>query len=290
MEIQTCKIILDSSNKELNIQGDIQLPVAIYNDDLKQCSVPYHWHEELELIVVEKGEMELVIEFEKYHIKQGESIFINASRMHSCTYANNSNCTIKSIVFDARFIYGELQSIIYEKYFYTLLQDSSDDIIFLNNHISNELEEAYRLFASKEFAYEFKVRQKLTDILIYVISESKKNPTTKVKNTKQLQRCKQMILYIQQSFHKEVTLANIAASANIKESECLRCFKAVLHTSPIRYLKKYRLQQAAILLLTTNHTIIDIAMACGFLEVSYFSKSFKEMYHLTPSQYRNNKE
>lgn len=144
------------------------------------------------------------------------------------------------------------------------------------------------MFIKKEFAYEFSVRDILTQVLLDIIKNTD-NTSTQIdsKTLKQLNRCKAMMSFIHQNFHNEITLVQIAKSANIKESEALRCFKNTLKTSPIKYLKKYRLEQAAILLKTTTEPIIDIGFTCGFSEMSYFSKSFKEIYSITPTQYRS---
>ena len=86
---------------------------------------------------------------------------------------------------------------------------------------------------------------------------------------------------------EELSVRDIADSASISESECLRCFRKILDTSPIAYLKTYRLQRAAELLETTSRKVSDIAAQCGFGEMSYFAKSFREIYRCTPSQYRS---
>lgn len=96
-----------------------------------------------------------------------------------------------------------------------------------------------------------------------------------------------MLTFIKRHFGEELSVRDIADSASISESECLRCFRKILDTSPIAYLKTYRLQRAAELLETTSRKVSDIAAQCGFGEMSYFAKSFREIYRCTPSQYRS---
>ncbi len=288
MTKNTCNIILDKSNKELNLKGTQSFPVEIYNDDLAWEAVPYHWHDELELIVVISGEMELVCELEKFVLKEGEGIFINSGRLHSCTNFNDTDCVIKSFVFHARFIYGDLSSVLFENYFHTFLSETSISTYFLPPEICKTVLSAYESFSKKEFAYEFIVRENLTKSLLAIIKNSDfKNSYVDLKALKQLNRCKSMMTFIHENFGREISLFEIAKSAEIKESEALRCFKNTLKTSPIKYLKKYRLEQSAFLLKTTSEPIIDIGFTCGFSEMSYFSKSFKESYGMTPTVYRN---
>ena len=78
----------------------------------------------------------------------------------------------------------------------------------------------------------------------------------------------------------------IAGSASLSESECLRCFHNTIGTTPIQYLKSYRIKKAAELLSNTERKIVDIGMACGFQDMSYFAKAFRGIYGCTPSEYR----
>ena len=55
MAIQECIQNIDSTGQELSQHGSSVFPVACYHDDLKQANVAWHWHEELEAVVVSEG-------------------------------------------------------------------------------------------------------------------------------------------------------------------------------------------------------------------------------------------
>lgn len=99
-------------------------------------------------------------------------------------------------------------------------------------------------------------------------------------------RMRTMLTYIQENVQAELTVADIAGSAAVGESECLRCFRALLGTTPIRYVRQLRLQRAAELLETTELPISEIAARCGFQDLSYFSKCFREAMGCAPRRYR----
>ncbi len=287
MEKLDCDIVLDKQKRETNLQGSKDFPVAIYNDNLSLSSVPYHWHEEIELIVVINGTMKLIVEMQEYILQEGEGIFINTGRLHSCESVNERPCIIKSFVLHSNFIYGNQDSVLYQSYFHGLLQGSSQNIQIIGKEQCISILLAYDTFAAKDFAYEFKVREKLSTVLLSVIQSLEKNTITPdAKQVKTLKRCKLMMSFIQESYQSDISLIEIAKSANVSESETLRCFKTVLNTSPIKYLKNYRIEKAATLLKATTKPIIDIGFDCGFSEMSYFSKSFKEVFGVTPSEYR----
>ena len=56
--------------------------------------------------------------------------------------------------------------------------------------------------------------------------------------------------------------------------------------SPIQYVKQVRIQKAAELLLGTDLKISDIGLQCGFQEMSYFAKAFRELKGCTPHEFR----
>ena len=85
---------------------------------------------------------------------------------------------------------------------------------------------------------------------------------------------------------ENVTLEEIADSAAISISECIRCFKAMVHVTPINYLRQYRLEKAADLLLHTDLSISEAASYCGFEEMSYFTRCFRSQFGVTPTLYR----
>ena len=72
--------------------------------------------------------------------------------------------------------------------------------------------------------------------------------------------------------------------------ESKRVIRATVDTTPIRYLRQYRIRQAARLLCHTEERISDIASRCGFQDMSYFTKSFREQLGCTPTEYRRRAE
>ena len=69
-------------------------------------------------------------------------------------------------------------------------------------------------------------------------------------------------------------------------NECMRCFRRTVQTSPVQYVRQLRIQKAAALLRTTDLKINEAAAACGFLDMSYFSRIFRSYAGVTPTEYR----
>ena len=87
-------------------------------------------------------------------------------------------------------------------------------------------------------------------------------------------------------FHVNQAGADIAASANISQSECCRCFREFLHISPRQYLIRYRLKQSLPLLGSQLYSIALISEQCGFYSPSHYIAQFKKQFGLPPGAYR----
>lgn len=99
-------------------------------------------------------------------------------------------------------------------------------------------------------------------------------------------RLKEMLLWIDHHLETHITVSQIANTANICTRECQRIFHQYLHYSPVEYIQRKRLFNAAKLLEDTDNPVTDIALSCGFSNPSYFSKQFRELMDRTPSEYR----
>ena len=68
-----------------------------------------------------------------------------------------------------------------------------------------------------------------------------------------------------------------------------RYFKNTFNTTLSDYIMKLRLERAELLLTSTSLPVTDISLQTGFNNISFFIRSFKQAYGLTPLQYRNHK-
>ena len=83
-----------------------------------------------------------------------------------------------------------------------------------------------------------------------------------------------------------VSLAQVAAEHEMSVSHLQKLFKQVYDVPVYRYIKEYRLEQAAVELVRSRKPITEIAQRAGYDNASKFSESFKKRYGKTPSHYR----
>jgi len=83
-----------------------------------------------------------------------------------------------------------------------------------------------------------------------------------------------------------LALSELAAHAGLSRRQIERLFRQEMKRSPARYYLEVRLERARLLLTQTALPIVDIAIACGFVASSHFSKCYREMYGCAPHETR----
>ena len=295
MALNECNTTVDENGRELAEHGTTAFPIACYHDDFRFSDVPWHWHEEWEAVLITQGSCLVAAGNHKTLLKAGEGFFIHSGILHGCWDTENSGCMFHSMVFHPRLVGGSLDSIFHQQFVQPLLDHTGLELIVLKPDVPwqkqalDALEDAWQQCVREEAGFPFRVRNALSE-LVWLL-HSHLSPAASAVSSKELrdaQRIKSMLSCIHRRYAAELDTAAIAASASVSESECLRCFRNTIGTTPIQYLKQYRLQQAARMLTETQEKVSDIAVSCGFQDMSYFTKSFREQTGLVPTQYRKN--
>ena len=97
---------------------------------------------------------------------------------------------------------------------------------------------------------------------------------------------KNAVEYVARHFPEEITLAGVAEELHVNTSYLSMLFRQVTGTTFKEHLNRMRIEEAERLLTNTDYPILEIAIACGYRDQSYFTKVFKKYTGLTPRQYR----
>lgn len=102
-------------------------------------------------------------------------------------------------------------------------------------------------------------------------------------------RVHQITRVIKEKYYENLTLVELAELVHMDSAYFSKFFKKNLGTNFKDYLSQIRMQHALRDLLESDKPITRIAIDNGFFSVNGFNRKFKEQYHLTPSQYRQEK-
>lgn len=247
-----------------------------------------HWHEDLQFIYVAGGAVEIRTLRETEKLSQGEAVFINNNVVH-CVQRVGS-CHYNSFIFPAFFLKfydgspaGSLVDNVTANEKITILRIAPE------SEWQKKILAALRRLAALEkdktaFSYTYEVLVNLSCIWL-TMCMNMKIPSGLEADAASL-RVQKVLRYIDQHYAEELTLSDLSESASISRSECTRCFRQCLGTTPYQYLLVYRLSKAAQLLKNTDMSIGDICADVGFQQMSHFGKCFREKTGLSPRDYR----
>lgn len=279
---------------ETGTHGTKEFPVGIYESDLSEALINWHWHEEIEVVMVLDGSVLCECGNQKFTLSAGDIFFINSGVLHSMVNnASPSKAKTKTITFHGSLISGNEGSIFFEKYLKPVLTNENLRELCIAKQNRSYLgivaifEKVWSAIAEEKVDYEIITRNELSNLFSILLHFPENNlPIVSENRHLQEDRAQMLLDYIHRHYMDSITLDDLAQAVSVSKSEILRSFKAIIGLSPIKYLKNYRLQMAAYMLKKTDYTIGTIYELCGFDDNSYFSKSFKEVYHCTPREYR----
>ena len=93
--------------------------------------------------------------------------------------------------------------------------------------------------------------------------------------------------YIEQNFHHDITIQDIADFCNLNRSYFGKIFRRTIGSSPQEFLINYRMSKASELLKLTDLKIQDISIAVGYPNQLHFSRAFKNIFNESPRNWRN---
>jgi transcriptional regulator GlxA family with amidase domain len=93
--------------------------------------------------------------------------------------------------------------------------------------------------------------------------------------------------FIRSNYHRRLTLTEMADTVNLSRWRLCHLFKESMGTSPERYLTNVRLEKARHLLETEYLTVKEVMNRVGIADASYFARSFKSAYGITPGKYKD---
>lgn len=284
----------NGSSEELPPYYSLDFPYAAVLSELDKYperTSPWHWHKEVELFYVREGIVEYFTPSRKWVFPANSGGLVNSNILHKVRMSEGTQ-TVNLVLhfFDPIFLAGTKGSLIDQKYISPIVKDHQTELLPLypldvqQTKILEDLRDSF-LLSEQTPGYEIRLRERLSDIWLQIFSSFSPSDVRK-ENNKTGSRLKTMLVYVYDHYCEKITVADLARAALTSERECFRLFKDYLRTTPVEYIRSYRLQMSCQMLINTNKSITDIGQACGVGNSSYFGKIFREQIGCTPIQYR----
>lgn len=273
--------------RETKEHGTFDFPMEFYHvtPSHPRYEMSYHWHIEYEVIRILKGELLMTIGEDEFTAKSGDLIFIKGGLLHG---GIPRNCQYECIVFNLDSLMTS--SPAGER----LLKKISSSTIEIHNHFTNISPELSRIsdrmfgqMKTRAEGHELTVIGAFYEFFGYILEHGwyRNAQSISVKDGRRIEHLKNVIAMIEEHYDECITLEDLARTAGMNSKYFCRYFKEMTHRTPIDYVNYYRIEQACFKLATSNDSISDIAMCCGFNDESYFIKTFKKYKGVTPKKY-----
>ena len=276
--------------KENKPHGTKDDPFSIYHikNEGRSFQIPVHWHDELEIIYVKRGFLTVSISGENYIGTPGDAFVVSPGNLHFMG-SQTGNVDYFTFLFPLKYISFRTDDILDDK----LLEPLNSGHLIINPEIEDtvkeQCEQLVEIYGAKKEESQSKITAQIKTkiILLQFILELWKRGfivenDTSGKNTVE----KEMVSYIQQNFTGKILLKEFGEQFHLSEKYISRYFKEHFHITLSQYITHLRLEHAKQLLQDTDIPVTEIAMQSGYQNVSYFIRSFKKAYGVSPLKYR----
>ena len=278
--------------KENKPHGTKDDPFSTYHIENagRSFQIPVHWHDELEIIYVKSGFLTVSISGESYIGKPGDAFVVSPGNLHLMG-SDTGAVDYYTFLFPLKNLSFRADDLLEDK----LLEPLNSGHLMINpriNDTAKELcEQLIEVYAAKndESESQLTAQIKTKIILLQFILEMWKKGfiienDTSGRNTVE----KEMVSYIQQNYTGKISLKEFGEQFHLSEKYISRYFKEHFHITLSQYITYLRLENAKQLLQDTDIPVTEVAMQSGYQNVSYFIRSFKKTYEISPLKYRNN--
>lgn len=236
-----------------------------------------NWHENIEIILVINGKGTIMSDTDRIAVERGDIVIINTNRLHNFA-ARDEALAYRCLIVDRSFCLSnhfDTNAIEFDKHF----RDAEIE------RLLNRLTEEYTLPSDTPYRTQT-IRATVLEIMA-ILCRAHSRPAPSDQNDKGiLAAIKQAIGYIRSESHRDIALDDIAAFVGLSKYHFAREFHRVTGYTFVSYLNLTRCEKAKQLLAENSMSIGDIGHVCGFVNRSYFTRTFRAYVGMLPSVYR----
>lgn len=268
-----------------------RLPVAYYCVDAHhpRYEMTHHWHKEFEIIFVRRGHLQVTLDGVAHSLSAGAMLFVNSGVIHS---GHPENAEYECVVFGLET--AVRQYLAAEPEGRALLAQElllPTDVFLLHPAAAKEAERLVTAMREEKPGFMLTALSAIAGLFGLVLRQEILVSQSPKSNgfTTRLLPFENAVSFMEENFAEPITLGEMATAAGISRKYFSEYFKKVSGKSPFEYLTSYRIERASELLLHTDLPITQIALDCGFNDLSYFIKTFKKQTEITPAKWRHEK-
>ena len=251
---------------------------------------PIHWHDEVEIIFIENGLLRITISNQEYIGTAGDIFIVNSKELHFMSSPGKA-ISYYTILFPLEFISFQTEDSLEME----VMKPLRSGQLIIKNDISklgllrdftNTLHGMIQINNSDGPRKQIKTRRLLLQLFELLI-DFDCLIVSPLAGKNDMQR--EILIYIRQNYCSEISLQDLASHFYMSPKYISNYFKKNFGITFSQYVMHLRITYAKELLETTALPVTEVAFHSGFANVSYFIRSFKDRYSISPLQYRKQK-
>ena len=254
-----------------------------------------HHHTEFEISVFISGNGTYTVGNKVYHFRKGDVFMFSSNEIHCITNIEaDEPMDLLNIHFEPRFIWSAGNDLFDARFLKIFFErnENYENRLDRDNPATAEIRELI-LSIEKEFEvkkpeHELMIKVDILKILVTAIRSYnyvKDNACAFTIRQQSLYNLEKAMDYIDKNLTENISLDNLAKNANMSRTYFCTVFKKLNGISPWDYITIKRVEKAIELLKTTNLTMLELALKCGFNNTANFNRAFKKVTSKVPSDY-----
>lgn len=236
-----------------------------------------HSHDFCEILYVDGGAGEAILEGKKFRLAPGDLVVVNPGTLHE--ERSDAKAPLRLIFLAIRdFAVPGLPAGCLSQEKYRVLS-CGEYRYKMDIYLRELLQET-----SSQIEFYQEISQGLVSaLLVLVMRLIRINPEDEAALSQECQKIKE---YLDQNFTSPITLDSLSETVYISKHYLSHLFKEQTGVSPIKYLTSKRMEKACELLSETELPVSEVSKAVGYENPLYFSQVFKRIYGISPVKYR----
>lgn len=256
------------TNYESHIIPDLAHP---YKFHFKHVLCMPHWHENIEILQF-SGSGSVICDRMSYDVREGDIVVISSNMLHSVPECGGT--THDCLIIDNAFLAKNNLNVLGLK-FERIIRDEAVSALF-----RDVMAEVVRAQKGDEYG----AAAVKAAILTLAVRICRSYSVAEGQEYGRNDAIKRALGYIKANYSEPLTVDMIAGKVNISKYYFCREFHRETGFTVVRYINNLRCREAEKLLRAGKHTVGEAARACGFENLSYFTRTYKAIIGVTPSQ------
>lgn len=264
------------ANHETHLFKEVRLPFILHLDFCpEQDYRGSNWHDNVEILWIRSGHGFVLCDGQEISLEAGDIFVVNAGLLHAFRCASSARDFFYDCLIVDNSFFEESGLPVTKMRFTPFLRDVAMQAAM------QAVRDAWQSTDSLRIA---RVRCAVLSLICHLCTHHLAGPLAH--RAEDNPPVKRAIRYMEAHYAEPISLCDVATALNLSRYHLAHLFRRATGLSVVAYLKNLRCRHARELLLQNELSTAQIAQACGFSSVPYFTRCFSQLYGCGPSQLR----